>query len=69
MTGSLLFFYGLSRFYSHRLFTLRRDEIECDEVEFLDRRHWKESIRRYEGGACECCGGPMDRKESVVSGQ
>lgn len=27
------------------------------------------TIRRYEGGACECCGGPMDRKESVVSGQ
>jgi hypothetical protein len=25
------------------------------------------TIRRYEGGICECCGGPMERKESVVS--
>ena len=25
------------------------------------------TIRRYEGGACECCGGPMERRETVVS--
>jgi hypothetical protein len=27
------------------------------------------TIRRYEAGICECCGGPMERRESVSSEQ
>jgi hypothetical protein len=47
--GSLLLLFGLSRFYARRLYTIRKEEVECDQVRFLNRTHWKEPIRKYEG--------------------
>ncbi len=41
--------FGVSRFYARRLFTLRKEEVECDEIGIFGREHWKESTRKYEG--------------------
>ncbi len=47
--GVGFFVYGASRFYSHRHFTLRKEEVECDAITMGNRVHWKESARKYEG--------------------
>jgi hypothetical protein len=49
MAGAAIFIFGASRFYCRRLYTVRKEEVECDQIGILDRFHWKESIRRYEG--------------------